>query len=78
MNDIIRQFANSETWEIVKKELFEKELDRLRDVRTELNNIEPQYAYYAKIVASEALENIIIGIDLLKNTSQANKQVSYE
>lgn len=78
MSSHLKQFANSGMWDVVKEELFEVELDKIRDVRNNLGDIPAKDAYRAKILASKAIENIIKTIDLLKNSSGSNKAINYE
>ena len=72
--DIIKNFAQSTQWEIIKDKLFTPYLNSLRDVSTPLNlddvKVEPSEAFLAKQLASRKLDEVIKSIDSLSQKSK--------
>ena len=72
--EVIKNFATSNQWDVIREKLFIPYLDSLRDVNTPLHlddiKVEPSEAFLAKQLASNKLKEIIKSIDSLSQKSK--------
>ena len=79
---VLKNFANSGTWDIIREEVFEPLLNNVKDVSIPFKigdkEIEPEKAYLAKALTSQKLKGIIEMFDRLKSSNVKVKEINFE
>ncbi len=79
---VLKTFANSGVWDIIRGEVFEPLLDNVKDVSIPFKvgekEIEPQEAYMAKALTAQKLKEIVEVFDRLKKSNVKATEINFE
>ena len=79
---VLKNFANSGIWDIIREEVFEPLLDNVKDVSIPYKlggkEIEPEKAYLAKALTAQKLKGIIETFDRLKSSNVKANEINFE
>tara|TARA_R100001530_G_scaffold127956_1_gene97417 strand:- start:829 stop:1080 length:252 start_codon:yes stop_codon:yes gene_type:complete len=82
LKQTLENFANTGTWEVIKKELLLPLLEETKDVTQPLNindvKITVKEAYLAKILAAKKFNTLIEIIDKHKNYKEKDTNINFE
>ena len=78
----LRNFANSGVWDILRDEVFEPLIDKVKDVSVPFKIgdkvIEPEKAYLAKTLTTQKLKGIVEMFNRLQNPNVKAKEINFE